>query len=59
MVYTNHFPVHIDDAIIYQYDIDIVMIDRDGKQRFARKDDRWNVIKFVVNDKKKNFPVVW
>jgi hypothetical protein len=58
-VYTNHFPVTMDDALINQYDIDIVMIGRDGRERLARKDDRWNVIQSLVNDKKKNFPVVW
>ena len=58
-VYTNHFPVTMDDALVNQYDIDIVMIGRDGKERSARKDDRWNMIQSLVNDKKKNFPFVW
>jgi hypothetical protein len=58
-VYTNHFRVDIDDAVVNQYDIDIALIDRDGRPRLARKDDRWNVIKSVINDKKKNFPAVW
>jgi hypothetical protein len=57
-VFTNHFRVNIDDAVINQYDIDIAMIDRDGKLRSARKDDRWNVIKSIFNGSKK-FPVVW
>ncbi len=57
-VFTNHFRVNIDDAVINQYDIDIAMIDRDGKLRSTRKDDRWNVIKSIFNGSKK-FPVVW
>ncbi|CAF1246863.1 unnamed protein product [Rotaria sp. Silwood1] len=57
-VYTNHFRVQIPDAIIYQYDIEIVMIGRDGKARLTRKDDRWEVIQTFVKQRN-NFPTIW
>jgi hypothetical protein len=57
-VYTNHFRVDIGDATVYQYDIDIVMIDRNRRARVAGKDDRWEVIQTLVKENK-NFPVVW
>ncbi|CAF3974965.1 unnamed protein product [Adineta steineri] len=57
-VYTNHFRVDIDKVIVYQYDVDIVMIDRYGKIRFARKDDRWEVIQTIIKEKK-DFPIIW
>ncbi|CAF2681440.1 unnamed protein product [Rotaria sp. Silwood2] len=57
-LYTNHFRVNINDAVVYQFDIDIVMIGRDGKARLTRKDDRWEVIQLFVKQRK-NFPIVW
>lgn len=58
-IYTNHFPVKLDfNATVNQYDVDIVLIDRDGKQRPARKDERWKVMQLICS-KKKDFPVVW
>ncbi len=58
-VYTNHFLVQIDyDAIVNQYDVEIMLIDRDGKQCPARKDERWKVMQLIAQ-KKKDFPAVW
>ena len=58
-IYTNHFPVQLDDnATVNQYDVEIMLIDRDGKQRSARKDERWKVMQLIAQ-KKKDFPVVW
>jgi hypothetical protein len=57
-VYTNHFRVDIGDAVVYQYEIDISMIDRDQRSRLATKDDRWDVIQIFVKERK-GFPVVW
>ncbi|CAF4038167.1 unnamed protein product [Rotaria magnacalcarata] len=57
-VYTNHFSVNIDDATIYQYDIDLMMIDRNGKPHDARKNARWDIMQTVLREQK-NFPVVW
>ncbi|CAF2767340.1 unnamed protein product [Rotaria sp. Silwood2] len=57
-IYTNHFPVSIDDAIINQYDIEIVMI-RQGRQPCpAKKNERWEVLQ-TLRRQKKNFPIVW
>lgn len=57
-LYTNHFPVDIAEASVYQYDVEIVMIDRNQKSRAANKDDRWNALRAVVKTRK-DFPVVW
>ncbi|CAF3752243.1 unnamed protein product [Rotaria sordida] len=58
-IYTNHFPVQIDyNATVNQYDVEIMLIDQDGNQRVARKDERWKVMQLIVQ-KKKDFPVVW
>ena len=58
-VYTNHFPVKFDfNATVNQYDVDILLIDRDGNHRPARKDERWKVMQ-LISQKKKDFPIVW
>jgi hypothetical protein len=57
-VYTNHFRVDIGDAVVYQYDINIVMIDRNGRSRLSRKDDRWEVLQTIVKERK-DFPTIW
>ncbi|CAF1565590.1 unnamed protein product [Adineta ricciae] len=58
LVYTNHFKVDMDDAIINQYDVDIHSIDNRGITRSARKDERWEVVKKIVQENE-NFPMVW
>jgi hypothetical protein len=57
-VYTNHFRVDIGDSAVYQYETDIVMIDRNLRSRAAGKDDRWDVIQSIIKQNK-NFPTVW
>lgn len=57
-IYTNHFPVKIDDAIINQYEVEIAMIGRDNKPRRARKDERWETLR-RIQERVKNFPLVW
>ncbi|CAF3801905.1 unnamed protein product [Rotaria socialis] len=57
-VYTNHFSVNIADATIYQYDIELMMIDRSGKSHAARKNARWDIMQTILREQK-NFPVVW
>jgi len=57
-IYTNHFKVSIDDAIVNQYDIEIVMIRRDGKTSPARKNERWETLKELAK-REKDFPIVW
>ncbi|CAF1673252.1 unnamed protein product [Rotaria magnacalcarata] len=58
-IYTNHFPVSIDDAIIInQYHIKICML-RDGCQPCpATKYERWEVVE-MLRKHEKNFPIVW
>ena len=58
LVYTNHFKVDMDNAIINQYDVDILSIDNRGIKRSARKDERWEVVKKIVQENE-NFPMVW
>ncbi|CAF1024442.1 unnamed protein product [Rotaria sp. Silwood1] len=57
-VYTNHFPVHIDNVTVNQYDIEIFTFGRDGKLCVARKDERWETMQCIAN-KMTNFPIVW
>ncbi|CAF1077709.1 unnamed protein product [Rotaria sordida] len=57
-IYTNHFRVSIDDAIVNQYDIEISMVRRDGKLCSARKNERWQTLQ-ELSKKEKNFPIVW
>ena len=57
-LYTNHFPVEIAEASVFQYDVEIVMIDRNQKPRTANKDDRWNALQTFLKERR-NFPVVW
>jgi len=58
-IYTNHFKVSIDnDAIINQYDIEILMIGRNGNTSGARKNERWETLKELTK-REKNFPLVW
>lgn len=57
-IYTNHFLVSIQDAIVNQYDIDISMIRRDGRETLARKDERWETLQELMK-REKNFPLVW
>ncbi|UJR20428.1 hypothetical protein I4U23_023559 [Adineta vaga] len=57
-VYSNHFRVDIDDATVYQYDIDIIIIFRNNKSCEARKDDRWEVVQTIVKERK-DFPTIW
>ncbi|CAF4470917.1 unnamed protein product, partial [Rotaria sp. Silwood2] len=58
-IYTNHFSVKIDyNATVNQYDVEIMLIDQDGNERVARKDERWKVMQLIAQ-KKKDFPAVW
>ena len=57
-VYTNHFRVTLDAVTINQYDVDIVFVGNDGKERSARKDERWEVMQRIAKEKK-DFPLVW
>lgn len=58
-VYANHFRLDFDDnTVVYQYDIDIVMIDKYQRARPANKDDRWDVLQTFLKERR-DFPIVW
>ncbi|CAF1114885.1 unnamed protein product [Adineta ricciae] len=57
-IYTNHFRVSIDDAIVNQYNIEISMVRRDGKLTAARKNERWETLQQLAK-REKSFPIVW
>ena len=60
-IYTNHFPVAIDDIsniIINQYEIAIARIRQDGKHYFTQGKERWEVLQQFVKANS-DFPVFW
>ena len=57
-IYANHFPVNIPDCTVHQYEVDIVVLNEDGKTFSARKDERWEVMQRISKEVK-NFPFVW
>ena len=60
-VLTNHFKIEflrpIDSQIIHQFDIDVETLLRDGSWRSCRKDERFEVMKTIIE--RENFPLVW
>ncbi|CAF3999072.1 unnamed protein product [Rotaria sordida] len=50
-VYTNHFRVNINDAVIYQYDIDIVTVGRDVLVRQDRIRNIYDFIEKKINNR--------
>lgn len=57
-IYANHFPVLIPNHTINQYDIEISMLNDDGKLFPARKDERWEIMQRISSEIK-GFPLVW
>jgi len=58
IVHANHFRLDFDEnTVVYQYDIDIVLIDRNSRVRQANKDDRWDALQLFLKERK-DFPVV-
>ncbi|CAF1109966.1 unnamed protein product [Didymodactylos carnosus] len=56
--HTNHFKCAIPkELIVKQYDVDVVIQNRDGTWRPAKKDDRFLVMKKIIEREK--FPFVW
>ncbi|CAF2623092.1 unnamed protein product [Rotaria sp. Silwood2] len=56
--YTNHFKCHIPRTLkCHQYDIELEAANRDGTWRPAKKDDRFFVLKKIID--RENFPFVW
>lgn len=57
-IYTNHFKVSMDDAIINQYLVEITIIRQDREPHSARKNERWATLQELAR-RDKNFPLVW
>ncbi|CAF0781179.1 unnamed protein product [Rotaria sp. Silwood1] len=57
-LYTNHFKCHIPQTLkCHQYDIELEVANRDGTWRPAKKDDRFFILKKIID--RENFPFVW
>ncbi|UJR37628.1 hypothetical protein I4U23_030325 [Adineta vaga] len=57
-MYTNHFRCNIPRTLkCHQYDIELEAANRDGTWRPAKKDDRFFVLKKIID--RENFPFVW
>ena len=60
-LYTNHFRLefskHTQEAILYQFDVDVEILMRDGSWRSCKKDERLQVTKTIVE--RERFPLVW
>ena len=60
-IQTNHFPIEFlnesDQNLIYQFDIDVEILMRDGFWRSCKKDERFQVIKTIIE--RESFPFVW
>lgn len=60
-VYTNHFRINFskqtNEMILYQFDVDVELLIRDGSWRSCKKDERLEVIKKIIEQE--HFPLVW
>ena len=60
-VYTNHFRINFskqtNEIVLYQFDVDVEILMRDGSWRSCRKDERLEVIKKITEEER--FPLVW
>ncbi|CAF0858888.1 unnamed protein product [Rotaria sp. Silwood1] len=57
-LYTNHFKCNIPQILkCHQYDIELETLNRDGTWRPARKDDRFLVLRKIIE--REHFPLVW
>lgn len=60
-VYTNHFRLNFSkgssEIILYQFDVDVEVLIRDGSWRSCKKDERLQVIKKIIEQE--HFPLVW
>jgi hypothetical protein len=55
---TNHFKCNIPRTLkCHQYDIELETANRDGTWRPAKKDDRFPVLRMIIQ--RENFPFVW
>jgi len=60
-LYTNHFRIDFskraNEAILYQFDVDVEILMRDGSWRSCKKDERLQVLKTIIEQE--HFPLVW
>ncbi len=57
-LFTNHFICNIPRTLqCHQYDIELEVANRDGTWRPAKKDDRFIVLRKIIE--RENFPFVW
>ena len=60
-LYTNHFKVDLPKAsesvVLYQFDVDVEILMRDGSWRSCKKDERFDVMRTIID--REHFPLVW
>ncbi len=60
-LYTNHFEIKFskqsNEVILYQFDVDVELLMRDGSWRSCKKDERFQVLKTIIEQE--HFPLVW
>jgi eukaryotic translation initiation factor 2C len=60
-LYSNHFKIDFskrsNEVILYQFDVDVEILMRDGSWRSCKKDERLQVMKTIFE--REHFPLVW
>ncbi len=60
-VLTNHFKIEFDQTsesiILYQFDVDVEILMRDGSWRSCKRDERFQVMKTIFE--REQFPLIW
>jgi hypothetical protein len=60
-LYTNHFQINFskqaNETILYQFDVDVELLMRDGSWRSCKKDERLQVLQTIIEQE--HFPLVW
>jgi len=60
-ILTNHFKIELNSTnesqFIYQFDVDVEILMRDGSWRSCKRDERFQVMKTIIDREK--FPLVW
>jgi hypothetical protein len=60
-LYSNHFAINYskraNETILYQFDVNVDILMRDGSWRPCRKDERLEVQKTIIE--REHFPLVW
>jgi len=60
-LYSNHFQINFskqsNETILYQFDVDVEILMRDGSWRSCKKDERLQVLKTIIDQE--HFPLVW